>query len=78
MVTRGGNRGTTVISVPKATAWQAATVVSIREETHRVKTIRFAVSNWLGHVAGQHADVRLTAEATPWYQSGRLAPPLTT
>src|SRR5688572_30217748 len=37
-------------------------VVSIREETHRVKTIRFAVSNWPGHLAGQHADVRLTAE----------------
>ena len=51
-----------VISVPKTTAWQAATVVSIREETHRVKTIRFAVGNWPGHVAGQHADLRLTAE----------------
>ena len=52
----------TVISVPKPSAWQPATVVSIREETRRVKTIRFAVSNWPGHVAGQHADVRLTAE----------------
>lgn len=62
MVTRGGNRGTTVIRVPKATAWQAATVVSIREETHRVKTIRFAVGDWPGHLPGQHADVRLTAE----------------
>ena len=62
MVTRGGSRGTTVIRVPKATTWQAATVVSIREETHRVKTIRFAVSNWPGHLPGQHADVRLTAE----------------
>ena len=48
--------------VPKAAAWQSATVVSIREETRRVKTIRFAVSNWPGHVPGQHADVRLTAE----------------
>jgi ferredoxin-NADP reductase len=27
-----------------------------------VKTIRFAVGNWPGHLAGQHADVRLTAE----------------
>ena len=62
MVTRGGNRGTTVIEVPKATAWQAATVVSIREETRRVKTIRFAVGDWPGHVPGQHADIRLTAE----------------
>src|SRR5688572_20191549 len=48
--------------VPKPSAWQPATVVSIREETRRVKTIRFAVSNWPGHLAGQHADVRLTAE----------------
>jgi ferredoxin-NADP reductase len=37
-------------------------VVSIREETHRVKTIQFAVSSWPGHLAGQHADVRLEAE----------------
>src|SRR5918995_1911682 len=62
MVTRGGNKGTTVIKVPKASAWQAARVVSIREETPRVKTIRFSVGNWPGHVAGQHADVRLEAE----------------
>ena len=52
----------TVIRVPKPAAWQRATVVSIREETRRVKTIRFAVSNWPGHFPGQHADVRLTAE----------------
>jgi ferredoxin-NADP reductase len=47
---------------PKPTSWQAATVISIRDETPRVKTIRFAVPNWPGHLAGQHADVRLTAE----------------
>ena len=52
----------TVIKVPKASAWQPATVVSIREETRRAKTIRFAVSNWPGHVAGQHADIRLEAD----------------
>ena len=62
MVTRGRNSGTTVISVPRPAAWQPATVVSIREETRRVKTIRFAVGNWPGHLPGQHADVRLTAE----------------
>ena len=42
----------TAIRPPKPTAWQAATVVSIREETPRVKTIRFAVPNWPGHLAG--------------------------
>jgi ferredoxin-NADP reductase len=51
-----------VIRVPKGVGWQTATVVSIHEETRRVKTIRFAVRNWPGHVSGQHADVRLTAE----------------
>jgi ferredoxin-NADP reductase len=50
------------LRVPKPTAWQTATVVSIRKETYRVKTIQFAVSHWPGHLAGQHADVRLTAE----------------
>ena len=52
----------TAISVPKPSAWQPATVVSVRDETPRVKTIQFAVPNWPGHVPGQHADVRLTAE----------------
>lgn len=48
--------------VPRPSAWQAARAVSIRAETHRVKTIRFTVPQWPGHLAGQHADVRLTAE----------------
>jgi ferredoxin-NADP reductase len=48
--------------MPKPIAWQTATVVSIREETQRVKTIQFALPDWPGHLAGQHADVRLTAE----------------
>ena len=51
-----------MIRVPQASAWQPARVVSISKETPRVKTIRFAVSNWPGHLAGQHADVRLEAE----------------
>jgi ferredoxin-NADP reductase len=51
-----------VTEAPRPSRWQSATVTSIREETHRVKTIRFAVSNWPGHLPGQHADVRLTAE----------------
>jgi ferredoxin-NADP reductase len=61
MATPGVNSATTVTRVPKPSGWQDATVVSIREETPRVKTIRLAVSNWPGHVAGQHADIRLTA-----------------
>ena len=61
MATLGGSSGTTVTRAPRSSSWQAATVVSIREETRRVKTIRLAVSKWPGHVSGQHADVRLTA-----------------
>jgi len=51
----------TVIKAPRPAGWQPATVVSIREETRRVKTIGFAAANWPGHLAGQHADVRLTS-----------------
>jgi ferredoxin-NADP reductase len=48
--------------VPRPTAWQRATVLALRAETPRVKTIGFAVGEWPGHVPGQHVDVRLTAE----------------
>jgi ferredoxin-NADP reductase len=52
----------TATSVPKPSPWQPATVLSVRDETRRVRTIQFAVGNWPGHLPGQHADVRLTAE----------------
>ena len=42
--------------------WLAAEVVDVIDETHRVKTIVFGVPGWRGHRAGQHVDVRLTAE----------------
>jgi ferredoxin-NADP reductase len=42
--------------------WQVATVVDLIDETARVKTIAFDVPGWTGHRAGQHLDVRLTAE----------------
>jgi ferredoxin-NADP reductase len=43
-------------------SWQAAEVISVVAETMRVKTIVFEVPDWPGHRAGQHVDVRLTAE----------------
>jgi ferredoxin-NADP reductase len=43
-------------------SWRAATVVDVVPETPRVKTIAFDVPDWAGHRAGQHVDVRLTAE----------------
>jgi ferredoxin-NADP reductase len=42
--------------------WQLAEVVDVVTETPRVKTIAFDVADWAGHRAGQHVDVRLTAE----------------
>jgi len=42
--------------------WRVATVTAIRDETSEVKTITFDVPGWPGHLAGQHVDIRLTAE----------------
>jgi ferredoxin-NADP reductase len=41
--------------------WHVATVVALRDETATARTIALEVSDWPGHVAGQHVDVRLTA-----------------
>lgn len=43
-------------------SWQLATVVELIDETPRCRTIKFNVPDWPGHRAGQHVDVRLTAE----------------
>ena len=43
-------------------SWRVAAVVDAVVETPRVKTIAFDVAGWPGHRAGQHVDVRLTAE----------------
>ena len=42
--------------------WQLAEVVATQAETTRTKSIKLAVPTWIGHHAGQHVDVRLTAE----------------
>ena len=42
--------------------WQVGTVTEIREETATARTIVIDVPGWPGHAAGQHVDVRLTAE----------------
>ena len=42
--------------------WQLAELVEVVAETPHVKTIVFDVPGWPGHRAGQHVDVRLTAE----------------
>jgi ferredoxin-NADP reductase len=43
-------------------AWRAAQLVDARDETATARTLRFAVPGWPGHLAGQHVDIRLTAE----------------
>jgi len=42
--------------------WRVAELVDVVVETPRVKTLVFDVPGWPGHRAGQHVDVRLTAE----------------
>jgi ferredoxin-NADP reductase len=42
--------------------WTAATVSSVVDETPRVRTLALDVASWPGHLAGQHVDIRLTAE----------------
>ena len=42
--------------------WRVATVSAVIDETPRVRTLELAIPEWPGHVAGQHVDVRLTAD----------------
>jgi ferredoxin-NADP reductase len=49
-------------ALPGRLTWQLAELVEVVVETPRVKTLLFDVPGWPGHRAGQHVDVRLTAE----------------
>jgi ferredoxin-NADP reductase len=42
--------------------WQTGTVGSVTDETPRVRTLQLEVADWPGHRAGQHVDIRLTAD----------------
>jgi ferredoxin-NADP reductase len=42
--------------------WQVATVAAVTDETPSVRTIELSVPDWARHQAGQHLDIRLTAE----------------
>ena len=42
--------------------WQEAKVAEVTTETATARTIELSVPDWAGHKAGQHLDVRLTAE----------------
>jgi ferredoxin-NADP reductase len=49
-------------AVLRRLSWQVATVDEVVDETPRVRTIVLDVPDWPGHRAGQHLDIRLTAE----------------
>jgi ferredoxin-NADP reductase len=42
--------------------WQFGTLAEVVAETPRVSSLYLDVPDWRGHLAGQHVDVRLTAE----------------
>jgi ferredoxin-NADP reductase len=49
-------------TLPGRLTWQRGEVVATQVETARTSSITLALPNWAGHRAGQHVDVRLTAE----------------
>jgi ferredoxin-NADP reductase len=49
------------VAAPRA-GWQSATLRDKRTETDRAATLHLSTDGWPGHRAGQHVDVRLTAE----------------
>ena len=49
------------IAAPKK-QWLTARITEVIDETPRVRTLLLDVPDWPGHKAGQHVDVRLTAD----------------
>jgi ferredoxin-NADP reductase len=49
-------------ALPGRLTWQLARVVELLDETPRCRSIVLELPDWPGHRAGQHVDVRLTAE----------------
>jgi ferredoxin-NADP reductase len=49
-------------AVLRRLTWQVADVAEVVEETPRTRTLVLEPPDWPGHRAGQHVDVRLTAE----------------
>jgi len=47
---------------PRRLAWRIGEIVETRPDTPRTKSLFLEVPGWEGHRAGQHVDVRLTAE----------------
>jgi ferredoxin-NADP reductase len=47
---------------PARIEWRAGRIIDVIMETSHAKTLVLDVPGWPGHLAGQHVDVRLTAE----------------
>ena len=47
---------------PRLLEWKLGTVAELVQETPRVASLVLDVPEWHGHLAGQHVDVRLTAD----------------
>ena len=67
MATPGASSATGVTEVAEIRArgrllWRIGEVVETRPETPRTRSLFLEVLGWEGHKAGQHVDVRLTAE----------------
>jgi hypothetical protein len=66
MATRGASSATgeteAVAVQPRRTLWRLAEVIEVVPETPKTKNLLLEVPQWEGHKAGQHVDVRLTAE----------------
>jgi ferredoxin-NADP reductase len=60
-VTDGSDLAPSVVR-PRRIEWRAATVREVIRETAHAKTLVMDVPGWPGHTAGQHVDVRLTAD----------------
>jgi ferredoxin-NADP reductase len=49
-------------AVPGRLNWLVATLAEAKDETATARTLVFDVPGWPGHLAGQHVDVKLTAD----------------
>src|SRR5712692_7726606 len=49
-------------TLPGRLSWQLGEVVATQAETARTRSIRLSLPTWMEHRAGQHVDVRLTAD----------------
>ncbi len=49
-------------ALPGRLSWQFGEVVAIHQETAHAKSLTLSVPQWAGHRAGQHVDIRLTAD----------------